>query len=629
MTLSLDESRQLALADHYLSLGLRAAARAVLVRHFKSSTAVDVHVRLAQLELRSGHCERALYHAEELARRIGTIAESERPAVVSMVAKIAQAAGAHERAKEAYRSLSGEPRRSLEAAVGLARICHEAGQNEAALQHLEAAMAVVAGGPARDVEDLCKVASACGCAEALLNALQQQPERNGYETLALALLGSETGASRAQVERWLSEAAELPLARFLLALRLARRRGADPEARQRAESLLEQLMDGATNESVGAKVAEDVSGGGGGALTDEALATAEIALLLASIRDDAGGDVSSAGDLYREALRGSPTEALGYNNLGVVALHEGDMVGAAEFFGRVIGLDADYQLAFQNLARVLAACGSPDQLATLLHRSRQFGLTWDALPKLLFAVAEVAREEVQHGLASRGHQFKNLLGVLGTRARSLLRRLPADQRQGAHDLVGRLSAAYDDWAAFLRTVREDVGTLEAADINRLIHEAVTISGAEVELDLEAQRIHIGAMPGQLREALVNVIRNGAEAQGGQGQLRVRSRRSKDGRQVVVSVRDQGMGIPAADLRRLFVPGFTTKQGGSGLGLGIVERVLRSHGGRVEIESTVGKGTEVRLILPVLLESQLRHGMLRAPIAKIAGAARAQELVSER
>jgi signal transduction histidine kinase len=65
----------------------------------------------------------------------------------------------------------------------------------------------------------------------------------------------------------------------------------------------------------------------------------------------------------------------------------------------------------------------------------------------------------------------------------------------------------------------------------------------------------------------------------------------------IEVRDTGGGIPKETLSRLFEPFFTTKKKGTGLGLMIVQRIVRSHGGRIEIESQAGQGSTFRVILP--------------------------------
>ena len=71
---------------------------------------------------------------------------------------------------------------------------------------------------------------------------------------------------------------------------------------------------------------------------------------------------------------------------------------------------------------------------------------------------------------------------------------------------------------------------------------------------------------------------------------------REGRAVSVEVKDQGPGIPEAVRERLFAPGFTTKEGGSGLGLFLTRSIVEHHGGRLEIESS-SSGTRVHLLFP--------------------------------
>jgi signal transduction histidine kinase len=102
--------------------------------------------------------------------------------------------------------------------------------------------------------------------------------------------------------------------------------------------------------------------------------------------------------------------------------------------------------------------------------------------------------------------------------------------------------------------------------------------------------------GQMKQVFYNLARNAMQAVDGRGLLRIRAER--DGDTVVVSFQDNGCGISLEDLPRVTEPYFTTKSGGSGLGLMIVQRIVREHGGMMEIESQRGKGTTVRLRFPV-------------------------------
>jgi signal transduction histidine kinase len=87
-----------------------------------------------------------------------------------------------------------------------------------------------------------------------------------------------------------------------------------------------------------------------------------------------------------------------------------------------------------------------------------------------------------------------------------------------------------------------------------------------------------------------------------GELRIQT--GTAGEEVWVSLSDTGGGIPQDQLNRLFKPFYTTKKKGSGLGLMIVQRIVRAHGGRIEIDSRLGQGTTFRIALP-MRERQIR------------------------
>ena len=113
---------------------------------------------------------------------------------------------------------------------------------------------------------------------------------------------------------------------------------------------------------------------------------------------------------------------------------------------------------------------------------------------------------------------------------------------------------------------------------------------------------------QIKQALVNLIKNAMQAMTKGGTLTVQTGENADA--VWVSVADTGGGIPQDQIDHIFEPFFTTKKKGTGLGLMIVQRIVRQHGGRIELESHVGQGTIFRIWLPLherqqrLLESHL-------------------------
>ena len=102
---------------------------------------------------------------------------------------------------------------------------------------------------------------------------------------------------------------------------------------------------------------------------------------------------------------------------------------------------------------------------------------------------------------------------------------------------------------------------------------------------------------ELEQVLLNLLINAAQAIEGVGTVRVATSRCGD--EVEIAVSDTGCGIPAEVMERIFDPFFTTKPvgEGTGLGLSISYEIVRRHGGRILVDSVVGRGTEVRVRLP--------------------------------
>ncbi|HAM35556.1 MAG TPA: hypothetical protein DEB40_01990 [Elusimicrobia bacterium] len=103
---------------------------------------------------------------------------------------------------------------------------------------------------------------------------------------------------------------------------------------------------------------------------------------------------------------------------------------------------------------------------------------------------------------------------------------------------------------------------------------------------------------EMQQAIRNLINNGIEVMPQQGAIGVHTRLAEDGKSVVIAVADSGPGIPPDVVDKIFAPFFTTKARGTGLGLAVVRKVVDRHGGSVDVESEVGKGTIFKISLPV-------------------------------
>jgi PAS domain S-box-containing protein len=155
---------------------------------------------------------------------------------------------------------------------------------------------------------------------------------------------------------------------------------------------------------------------------------------------------------------------------------------------------------------------------------------------------------------------------------------------------------------FLRAIRPTRPQLSPENINTIVEEAVRFFALEikdrdivVEQELRSDLPLLELDRDQMKQAFYNVIKNSFEAMKSRGILRIRT--DLDESHVIVRFTDTGGGISAENLSRVFEPYFTTKTSGTGLGLLIVRRIVREHGGELSIESSEGKGLTLTIRLP--------------------------------
>ncbi len=167
---------------------------------------------------------------------------------------------------------------------------------------------------------------------------------------------------------------------------------------------------------------------------------------------------------------------------------------------------------------------------------------------------------------------------------------------------------------FLHAIRPAPPQLKLASLDDVVRK--TLELLQPELDNRGLTVrlrlarHLPFTPidaTQIQQVLVNLVKNAAQAMTKGGALTLQTGETSE--EVWVSVADTGGGIPQEQINRIFEPFYTTKKGGSGLGLMIVQRIVRAHGGRIELESQVGRGTTFRIFLPL---HERRPRLLEAP-----------------
>jgi len=210
--------------------------------------------------------------------------------------------------------------------------------------------------------------------------------------------------------------------------------------------------------------------------------------------------------------------------------------------------------------------------------------------------------------AGLAHEINNPVGVISSRVELLLmeakeRELPKEV-QADLKVIGKHAARVARIAhGLLSFSRQSSWEFKPLDVNQLVEEVLLLAEKQVSkerISLEKQLSpglpKILGSPNHLEQVLLNLLTNAREAMPQGGRLLVESRRGENG-YVQLLVTDTGVGIPEEACQRIFDPFFTTKEKGTGLGLSISYGIIQGHGGTIEVESQVGKGSTFIVTLP--------------------------------
>jgi signal transduction histidine kinase len=206
------------------------------------------------------------------------------------------------------------------------------------------------------------------------------------------------------------------------------------------------------------------------------------------------------------------------------------------------------------------------------------------------------------------HEIKNPLTPIKLAVQHL-RRAHADRRPDFGEVLDRnveqvlleIDRLADIARAFSRygAPATSSGPLQPVAVDQVVHEAITLYRAgdpEIDYreDVDADLPRVFGRNAELKEVLINLLENARAAVDKDGMITVAARRN--GQDVEILVRDNGPGIPADLLARVFEPHFSTRSTGTGLGLAIVRRLVEGWGGQVAAESEEGRGTTIRIVL---------------------------------
>jgi signal transduction histidine kinase len=245
--------------------------------------------------------------------------------------------------------------------------------------------------------------------------------------------------------------------------------------------------------------------------------------------------------------------------------------------------------ASDEIAALLAVC---DQLAINVENSRLFGVLRER--DRLAALGEMSA-----GLA---HEIRNPLAAIKGAAQELdPRTLKGDDRELMEiivDEVNRLNGVVTEFLDYARPFR---GTFVALSVNDAVRRTAQLmqhdlATMDLVVDLDADLPDISGDAERLQQVLINLVLNAADAMGRTGRVHLSTRvveSFKDAallglkapsRSVEIVVRDEGPGISQAVLNQIFIPFFTTKDRGTGLGLALCQRIVQHHGGQLEVRS---------------------------------------------
>jgi signal transduction histidine kinase len=209
--------------------------------------------------------------------------------------------------------------------------------------------------------------------------------------------------------------------------------------------------------------------------------------------------------------------------------------------------------------------------------------------------------ELATGLA---HEIRNPLAGIAGVIEIVGRDLPATSpaRAVVKDVrleIGRISRTLTD---LLETARPRHPEVRLSNLNTTVEHAVMLARQQVlsrPIKIELQKAHdlpeVEHDSDQVHQVLLNLLLNAVQAMEGAGTVHVEIGSRDDCASVLVS--DTGRGIPPQNLPNIFRPFFTTKGGGTGLGLSLAHRIVEDHHGRIEVSSAVGKGSTFTVLLP--------------------------------
>ncbi len=253
---------------------------------------------------------------------------------------------------------------------------------------------------------------------------------------------------------------------------------------------------------------------------------------------------------------------------------------------------------------------------------------------------EVLKEQLSHAqkltalgeLASTTtHEFNNVLTTIINYAKLGLRHKDNQTREKAFDKILLASnRAAKITSTVLGLARNRKAGQEPTNLTELVENSLLLLEREmnkyrISVDKSLRPVPDAYVNGnQIQQVLLNLLINARQSMPGGGRVTIRLAYDAQSEMIDLVVRDNGSGIAADKLPRIFEPFYTTKsgpdssgKGGTGLGLSLCREIIEAHNGRIRVESTVGKGTSFTLKLPTVAKAQAERPVVAPPIFPIA------------
>jgi len=336
---------------------------------------------------------------------------------------------------------------------------------------------------------------------------------------------------------------------------------------------------------------------------------------------DSRGDITYANDNFCRLSRYSREELLGQNHRILKSDYHPEPffrdMWATISSGRIWrgdirnrNKDGAHYWVDTTIVPLMGADGVPEQYLAIRHDITER----KRLEAELVRAAQLSLVgELAAGLA---HEVKNpLAGIQGAVDILLRRKDPADpERLALEDVRREVSRIDATVRSLLAHARPRPLTRAPSSLVEAVRRAVSLASdhasaaelpVQISLDTDPADQVLVIDATQIEDAVLNLLLNALDAIDGQGRIAVAVRREIDpddgGAVAVVTVEDNGKGIADDDIALIFKPFFTTRSGGTGLGLPAVGRVARAHGGRAEVSSEMGKGSVFTIRLPYQAE----------------------------